>query len=83
MTRTCGRSQRGTCVSERDLSDAGKRQRSSEALRVPGFTAPLTVNGLTVGGPIDGCIFLAWVRQHPVPTLAPEDIVLMDYLSSH
>jgi hypothetical protein len=80
-------------VSELALSDAGKQQRSSKALRVPGFTAPLTVNGLTVNGltvngltvngPINCCIFLAWVRQHPVPTLASGDIVVMDYLSSH
>jgi len=48
------------------------------ALRVTGFTAPLTVDG-----PINGCIFLAWVRQHLVPTLAPGDIVVMDHLSSH
>ena len=27
--------------------------------------------------------FLAWVRQHLVPTLAPGDIVVMDNLSSH
>ena len=70
-------------MSELALSDAGKQQRSSKALRVPGFTAPLTVNGLTVNGPINCCIFLAWVRQHPVPTLASGDIVVMDYLSSH
>jgi len=53
------------------------------ALRVTGFTAPLTVDGLTVDGPINGCIFLAWLRQHLVPTLAPGDIVVMDQLSSH
>ena len=63
------------------------------ALRVTDFTAPLTVDGLTVDGltvdgltvdgPFNGCIFLAWVRQHPVPTLASGDIVVMDYLSSH
>ena len=73
------------------------------ALRVTGFTAPLTVDGLTVDGltvdgltvdgltvdgltvdgPFNGCIFLAWLRQHLVPTLAPGDIVVMDQLSSH
>ena len=50
------------------------------ALRV---TAPLTVDGPTVDGPINGCIFLAWVRQHLVPTLAPGDIVVIDHPSSH
>ena len=53
------------------------------ALRVTDFTAPLTVDGLTVDGPFNGCIFLAWVRQHFVPTLAPGDIVVIDHLSSH
>jgi len=53
------------------------------ALRVTDFTAPLTVDGLTVDGPFNGCIFLAWVRQHLVLTLAPGDIVVMDHLSSH
>ena len=68
------------------------------ALRVPDFTAPLTVDGLTVDGltvdgltvdgltvdgPFNGCIFLAWVRQHLVLTLAHGDIVVMDHLSSH
>ena len=27
--------------------------------------------------------FLAWLRQHLVPTLAPGNIVVMDQLSSH
>ena len=54
-----------------------------EALHVTRFTAPLTVDGPTVDSPINGCIFLAWVRQHLVPTLAPGDIVVMDYLLSH
>ena len=53
------------------------------ALRVTDFAAPLTVDGLTVDGPFNGCIFLAWVWQHLVPTLAPGDIVVMDHLSSH
>ena len=34
-------------------------------------------------GPINGCIFLVWVRQHLVLALAPGDIVVMDHLSSH
>ena len=53
------------------------------ALRVTSFTAPLTIDVLTVDGPINGCIFLAWVRQHLVPTLAPGDIVVIDHPSSH
>ena len=53
------------------------------ALRVTGVSAPLTVDGLTVDGPINGCIFLTWVWKHFVPTLAPGDIVAVDHLSSH
>lgn len=49
-----------------------------EALRATGFTVPLTVDG-----PINGRVLLAWVQQHLVPTLSPGDIVVMDNLSSH
>ena len=38
---------------------------------------------LTVDGPINGPLFLAWVEQHLVPTLSPGDVVIMDNLSSH
>ena len=83
MTWTYGRFQRGTRVS--DGASFGRRETTTfvGALRVTGFTAPLTVDGLTVDGPINGCIFLAWLRQHLVLTLAPGDIVVMDHLSSH
>jgi len=43
----------------------------------------LPVDGLPVDDLINGCIFLTWMRQHFDPTLAPEDIVVMDQLSSH
>jgi len=32
---------------------------------------------------MDGEMFLAWVQQFLCPTLQPEDIVVMDNLSSH
>ena len=54
-----------------------------EALHVTRFTAPPTVDGPTVGGMFNGCIFLAWVRKQLVPTRAPGDIVAVDHLSSH
>ena len=54
-----------------------------EALHVTRFTAPLTVDGPTVDGLFNGCIFLTWVWKHFVPTLAPGDIVAVDHLSSH
>jgi len=34
-------------------------------------------------GPINGEVFLAWVRQVLVPTLKPGEIVIMDNLGSH
>ena len=48
------------------------------ALRAEGFVAPLTVDG-----PINGQLFLAWVEQQLVPTLLMGDVVIMDNLSSH
>ena len=78
MTRTYGRSQRGTRVIEGVPFGRWETTTFVGALRATGFTAPLTVDG-----PINGRIFLAWVQQHLVPTLTPGDIVVMDNLSSH
>lgn len=47
-------------------------------LRLDGLTAPLVLEG-----PMNGQTFLAWVEQFLVPTLSPDDIVIMDNLSSH
>jgi transposase len=47
-------------------------------LRQQGLTAPLVVDG-----PIDGEIFLAYVRDFLCPTLQPGDIVVADNLGSH
>lgn len=47
-------------------------------LRLKGLTAPLVVDG-----PINGEVFLAYVRQHLAPSLKRGDIVIMDNLSSH
>lgn len=48
------------------------------ALRLDGLTAPTVVDG-----PMTGDLFVAYVEQQLVPTLAPGDIVVMDNLSSH
>ena len=48
------------------------------ALRRSSVTAPMVVDG-----PINGVIFLAYVRQVLVPTLKAGDVVVMDNLSSH
>ena len=38
---------------------------------------------MVADGPMDGEMFLAWVRQFLCPTLQPADIVILDNLSSH
>jgi transposase len=47
-------------------------------LRHQQLTAPLVADG-----PMDGEMFLAYVRQFLCPTLRPGDIVILDNLSSH
>ena len=47
-------------------------------LRADGLTAPCVFDG-----PINGCLFLAWVRQFLVPSLRPGDVVVLDNLGSH
>jgi transposase len=48
------------------------------ALRITGPTAPMVING-----PVDTEVFLAYVEQVLLPTLAPGDIVVLDNLSAH
>ena len=48
------------------------------ALRQDQIAAPCLFDG-----PINGEVFLAWVRQCLVPTLRPGQIVVMDNLGSH
>ncbi len=48
------------------------------ALRHDGITAPCVIDG-----PINGESFLAYVEQILVPTLKPNDIVVIDNLGSH
>jgi transposase len=47
-------------------------------LRYDRLTAPMVADG-----PMDGELFLAWVRQFLCPTLQPGDQVILDNLSSH
>ena len=48
------------------------------ALGCGGIQAPCLFDG-----PINGEVFLAWVRQILVPTLKPGEVVIMDNLGSH
>ena len=47
-------------------------------LRLDGIDAPMVIDG-----PINGEVFLAYVRRVLVPTLKPGDVVIMDNLGSH
>ena len=48
------------------------------ALRLSGMTAPFVHDGA-----MNGTVFLAYVSQVLVPTLAPGDVVVMDNLPAH
>ena len=78
MTRTYGRSEIGTRVIQKVPNGRWQTTTFVGALRVTGFIAPLTIDG-----PVNGQLFLAWVEQHLVSCLKPGDIVVMDNLSSH
>jgi transposase len=51
------------------------------------FIAALTLNGvgapMVADGPINGALFLEYVREFLCPLLKKGDIVIMDHLSSH
>lgn len=78
MTRTYGRSQRGSRLVEKTPCGRWQTTTFLGGLRADGFIAPLTVEG-----GINGELFRAWVEQHLAPVLRPGDIVVMDNLSSH
>lgn len=78
MTRTYGRSARGTRLVEKTPCGRWETTTFLGALRTEGFIAPLTI-----AGPVNGPLFRAWVEQHLAPALRPGDIVVMDNLSSH
>lgn len=78
MTRLGGRAP----VGERLVTQVphGHYQTSTliAAVRLAGACAPWVF-----AGAMDGELFLAWVRQGLVPTLQPEDLVIMDNLATH
>jgi transposase len=78
MTRTHGRSSRGQrCVSAVPHGH-WKTTTFIAALRNTAVTAPMVSDG-----PMDGSLFLAYVREFLCPTLRAGDIVIADNLSSH
>jgi transposase len=78
MTRRYGRSLRGQrCVASAPHGH-WKTTTFIAGLRHDCITAPLVTDG-----PMDGQVFLAWVREFLCPTLSPGDIVIADNLASH
>jgi transposase len=78
MVRLYGRSQRGTRLIDATPHGHWKTSTFIAALRADGLVAPAVFDGA-----INGDLFLAYVEQVLVPTLTPDDIVMMDNLSSH
>jgi transposase len=78
MARTRGRSPRGTRLIGRVPHGHWKITTFLAGLRCGEITAPFVIDR-----PMNGAIFLAYVRQCLVPTLTAGDIVVMDNLSSH
>ena len=78
MTRTYGRSERGTRLVQSVPYGRWETTTFLGAMRSTGFVAPLCVEGA-----INGALFQAWVEQHLVKVLRPGDVVVMDNLSSH
>ena len=78
MTRLRGRARRGERLIAKVPHGHWKTTTFLAALRSSGLTAPLVVDG-----PINGEVFLAYVRDHLAPTLSQGDLVVMDNLSAH
>lgn len=78
MTRLYGRAPRGQRLIGRVPHGHWQTSTFLAALRHDAITAPCVVDG-----PINGRTFQAWVEQFLVPTLTPNDIVVMDNLGSH
>ena len=78
MTRPRGRSLCGARLVASVPYGHWKTTTFLAGLRTRGLTAPLVVDGA-----INGEVFLGYVRQHLVPTLAAGDVVIMDNLGSH
>jgi transposase len=78
MTRTHGRSLRGTRLIAHAPQGRWRTLTFLAALRCGRIDAPCVIDG-----PINGQSFLAYVEQILVPTLRPGDIVIIDNLGSH
>jgi len=78
LTRLFGRAKPGTRIHEGVPQNYGENVTMLAAISMGGVSAPMTVNGA-----VDGVVFLTYVREVLGPTLAVEDIVVMDNLGAH
>jgi transposase len=78
MTRLRGRSKRGKRLIDKAPHGHWKTSTFIAALRHDRLTAPFTIDG-----PVNGEIFLTYIRRVLVPTLRKGDVVAMDNLGSH
>lgn len=78
MLRLRGRSKRGERLIDKTPHGHWKTSTFIAALRHDRLTAPFVIDG-----PVNGSLFLEYVRQVLVPTLRDGDIVAMDNLGSH
>jgi transposase len=78
MTRRYGRAPRGKRCIDSAPHGHWKTTTFVGALRRRHLTAPMVTDG-----PMDGEMFLAYVRNFLCPTLQSGDIVILDNLSSH
>ena len=78
MTRTHGWAPRGERLVAAVPHGRWTTMTFLAGLRAGGITAPCVFDG-----PINGCLFQAWVEQFLVPTLRFGDVVVLDNLGSH
>ena len=78
MTRLYGRAPRGRRLLAQAPFGHWKTTTFVAGLRRDGLTAPMVFDG-----PMTGEAFLAYVEQVLIPTLDPDDIVVMDNLPAH
>ena len=78
MTRTHGWAERGQRLLAAAPHGHWNTMTFIAGLRANGVVAPCVFDG-----PINGKLFLLWVRRFLLPTLRPGDIVVLDNLGSH
>lgn len=78
MTRLYGRAPGGHRVVDAAPNGHWATTTLLASIRLDGSTAPMVIEGAT-----DTDVFEAYVQEVLVPTLSPEDIVILDNLSPH